>query len=201
MPHLKRRILRSVSFGLDAGDLDQLFPWLLLSSLCLGSLFLLALGTGALTLPRVPPISSYVQIDLVSAAPADNAGSPALPVTAAGQGLPVQRAATARAPSATPSDPQQQLAAYLREWERRVAQIAGGTLAGQAVPQGRLVVAITIDPAGHLRQVQILRGGEHRDLVLAVENILQQAAPFPPLPPSWQHPPQDLRIVRTWNFE
>jgi hypothetical protein len=49
--------------------------------------------------------------------------------------------------------------------------------------------------------VEILRGQQHRDLVLAVESILQQAAPFPPLPPSWQHPPQELRIVRTWNFE
>lgn len=82
-----------------------------------------------------------------------------------------------------------------------MAEVAGASLAGHSIPQGRLIVAITIDPTGQLRRVEILRGQQHRDLVLAVESILQQAAPFPPLPPSWQHPPQELRIVRTWNFE
>ncbi|AEK59456.1 MULTISPECIES: energy transducer TonB [Acidithiobacillus] len=197
---LRARAPWSAYFGLSARDLDRLFPWLLLSSLGLGGIFLFVRDVGLLHVPRVPPISSYVQIDLVSA-PAEATGTPALPMPTRGPGLPVVRAPATRAPSTAQSDPKAQLAAYLLAWERRVAEVAGASLAGHSIPQGRLIVAITIDPTGQLRRVEILRGQQHRDLVLAVESILQQAAPFPPLPPSWQHPPQELRIVRTWNFE
>jgi len=200
MRRLKRHFRHDsvVRLGLRSQDLDQLFPWLVLSILCLGCVFFLTQGASLLRLPQVPPISSYVQIDLVSP-PSDVAGTPALPRVVRASRQAPQRASP-QAASARSSAPEQ-LATYLRDWERRVARAAGTSLSRQSVPQGRLVVAITIDPSGRLRRVEILRGGTHQDLVRAVQNILRRAAPFPPLPPHWQHPRQDLRIVRTWSFE
>ncbi len=69
------------------------------------------------------------------------------------------------------------------------------------LPQGKIVVAVTVAPNGHLLEIALLQGSRNVALVNAVDALIRAAAPFPALPPLWQSPPTPLRIVRTWSFE
>ena len=94
--------------------------------------------------------------------------------------------------------------AYLKDWESRIMALAQKHLlaAGHLVlPQGRVVVAVTIAPDGQLMQIEMRQGSKNIVLVNAVDTIIREAAPFPALPAIWQSPPTPLRIVRTWSFE
>ncbi|MCL4525875.1 MAG: TonB family protein [Gammaproteobacteria bacterium] len=192
------RVLR-----LRAEDLDTLYPWALLSVAINVLVWLLLLGGLEGSLPQKTPVSSLVEISLMPNLLHPRIASPAGPAPRRPDGdLPVSRE---RAPATVSSAARAvALNAYLKDWEGRIMALAEKHLLGgnhTAVPQGRVVVAVTIAPDGRLLAIEMQRGSRNAALVHAVDTIIRQAAPFPPLPAIWQSPPTPLRIVRTWSFE
>ena len=192
------RVLR-----LRTEDLDTLFPWALLSVVINMLVWLLLLGGLVGFLPQKAPVSSLVEISLMPNLLHPRFTSPAGPAPRRPDGdLPVSRERT----PATVSSVARAVAlnAYLKDWEGRIMALAEKRLLGgkhTAVPQGRVVVAVTIAPDGRLLAIEMQQGSRNAALVHAVDTIIRQAAPFPPLPAIWQSPPTPLRIVRTWSFE
>jgi len=192
------RVLR-----LRTEDLDTLFPWALLSVVINVLVWLLLLGGLVGFLPQKAPVSSLVEISLMPNLLHPRFTSPAGPAPRRPDGdLPVSRE---RAPATVSSVARAvALNAYLKDWEGRIMALAEKRLLGgkhTAVPQGRVVVAVTIAPDGRLLAIEMQQGSRNAALVHAVDTIIRQAAPFPPLPAIWQSPPTPLRIVRTWSFE
>ncbi|MFA6181758.1 TonB family protein [Acidithiobacillus sp.] len=192
------RVLR-----LRTEDLDTLFPWALLSVVINMLVWLLLLGGLVGFLPQKAPVSSLVEISLMPNLLHPRFTSPAGPAPRRPDGdLPVSRE---RAPATVSSVARAvALNAYLKDWEGRIMALAEKRLLGgkhTAVPQGRVVVAVTIAPDGRLLAIEMQQGSRNAALVHAVDTIIRQAAPFPPLPAIWQSPPTPLRIVRTWSFE
>ena len=192
------RVLR-----LRTEDLDTLFPWALLSVVINMLVWLLLLGGLVGFLPQKAPVSSLVEISLMPNLLHPRITFPAGPAPRRPDGdLPVSRE---RAPATVSSVARAvALNAYLKDWEGRIMALAEKRLLGgkhTAVPQGRVVVAVTIAPDGRLLAIEMQQGSRNAALVHAVDTIIRQAAPFPPLPAIWQSPPTPLRIVRTWSFE
>ncbi len=184
-------------------DLDTLFPWALLSVVINVLVWLLLLGGLVGFLPQKAPVSSLVEISLMPNLLHPRITFPAGPAPRRPDGdLPVSRE---RAPATVSSVARAvALNAYLKDWEGRIMALAEKRLLGgnhTAVPQGRVVVAVTIAPDGRLLAIEMQQGSRNAALVHAVDTIIRQAAPFPPLPAIWQSPPTPLRIVRTWSFE
>ena len=184
-------------------DLDTLFPWVLLSVAINMLVWLLLLGGLEMSLPPKTPVNSLVEISLMPNLLHPRMTSPARPAPRRPDGdLPISREhAPATAPAAARAIA---LNAYLKDWEGRIMALAQKRLLGgshPAVPQGRVVVAVTIAPDGRLLAIEMQQGPRNAALVRAVDTIIRQAAPFPPLPAIWQSPPTPLRIVRTWSFE
>ncbi|MCK9188001.1 TonB C-terminal domain-containing protein [Acidithiobacillus sp.] len=184
-------------------DLDTLFPWVLLS-MVVNVLVWLALLVGlAGTLPKKTPVSSLVEISLTPNPLRPQMTSPAVPTLRRPDGmLPVRRESVPS--TASPAARAVALNAYLKDWESRImAQAQKRLFAGghPVLPQGRVVVAVTIAPDGQLMQIEMRQGSKNIALVNAVDTIIREAAPFPALPAIWQSPPTPLRIVRTWGFE
>ncbi|MHB8250820.1 TonB family protein [Acidithiobacillus ferruginosus] len=184
-------------------DLDTLFPWALLSVVINVLVWLLLLGGLVGFLPQKAPVSSLVEISLMPNLLHPRITFPAGPAPRRPDGdLPVSRE---RAPATVSSVARAvALNAYLKDWEGRIMALAEKRLLGgkhTTVPQGRVVVAVTIAPDGRLLAIEMQQGSRNAALVHAVDTIIRQAAPFPPLPAIWQSPPTPLRIVRTWSFE
>ncbi|MEY2342933.1 TonB family protein [Acidithiobacillus sp. IBUN Pt1247-S3] len=185
-----------------AADLDQLFPWLLAATAVVGSLLLLFI---AVLLPEryqtqktLRAHDSRIEITLAPL-PRLNQFHPAtdIPSLAHGAGL----ASSEQSPETLPTAAKQkELAAYLLLWQKHILTLAKSPLTTQKLPIGKIVVAVTISASGQLLRIQIVQGEQNRALAQAVREILIAAAPFPPLPSAWQSPPQNLRIIRTWNF-
>ena len=184
-------------------DLDTLFPWALLSVVINVLVWLVLLGGLAGTLPVKNPVSSLVEISLTPNPLRPRITSPVVPAPRRPDGmLPVRRESVPSA--ASPAARAVALNAYLKDWEGRIMALAQKHLlaAGHLVlPQGRVVVAVTIAPDGQLMQIEMRQGSKNIVLVNAVDTIIREAAPFPALPAIWQSPPTPLRIVRTWSFE
>ena len=184
-------------------DLDTLFPWVLLSVVINVLVWLVLLGGLAGTLPVKTPVSSLVEISLTPNPLRPQITSPAVPASRSPDGiLPVRRESVPS--TASPAARAVALNAYLKDWEGRIMALAQKHLfAGghPVLPQGRVVVAVTIAPDGQLMQIEMRQGSKNVALVNAVDTIIREAAPFPALPAIWQSPPTPLRIVRTWSFE
>ena len=192
------RVLR-----LRTEDLDTLFPWALLSVVINVVVWLLLLGGLEGSPLQKTPVNSLVEISLTPNLLHPRMASPAGPALRRADGdLPVSRE---RVPATVSSAARVvALNAYLKEWEGRIMALAEKHLLGgnhTAVPQGRVVVAVTIAPDGRLLSIEMRQGSRNAALVHAVDTIIRQAAPFSPLPAIWQSPPTPLRIVRTWSFE
>ena len=184
-------------------DLDTLFPWAMLSVVINVLVWLLLLSGLEGSPPQKTPVSSLVEISLAPNLLHPRITPPAGPAPRRPDGdLPVSRE---RAPATVSSAARAvALNAYLKDWEGRIMALAQKRLLGgnhTAVPQGRVVVAVTIAPDGRLLAIEMQQGLRNAALVHAVDTIIRQAAPFPPLPAIWQSPPTPLRIVRTWSFE
>ncbi len=184
-----------------AEDLDQLFPWLLAATGIVGSsllVFLLFSPAVFSTHHRLRAHDSRIEITL---APLPrhpqfhpNADIPSL---ARGPGT----ANSAERPQSVPkSDKERELAAYLLLWQQHILALGKAQLTQAKLPTGKIVVAVTIAASGQLVRLQILQGEQNHALAMAVREIVYTAAPFPALPSAWQSPPQNLRIIRTWNF-
>ena len=185
-----------------AEDLDQLFPWLLAATAVVGSLLLLfivvLLPDRYQTQKILRAHDSRIEITLAPL-PQRNQFHAAtdIPSLAHGAGLPSSEQSPATVPTAVK---QRELAAYLLLWQKHILDLAKAQLTQERLPTGKIVVAVTLSASGQLLRIHILQGEQNRELVLAVREILIAAAPFPPLPAAWQSPPQNLRIIRTWNF-
>ncbi len=184
-------------------DLDTLFPWVLLSMVINVLVWLALLGGLAGTLPEKTPVSSLVEVSLTPNLLRPQITSPAVPAPRSPDGiLPVRRESVPS--TASPAARAVALTAYLKDWEGRIMALARKHLfAGghPVLPQGRVVVAVTIAPDGQLMEIEMRQGSKNVALVNAVDTIIREAAPFPALPAIWQYPPTPLRIVRTWSFE
>ncbi len=185
-----------------ADDLDQLFPWLLAATAVIGSLLLLfwaALMPAQQTIQNAQRAhDSRVEITLAPL-PQRHQLHPAsdIPSLAQGPGLPSSQE---RAETPPTTLKQRELADYLLLWQKHIVDMAKAQLTREKLPTGKIVVAVTISPSGELLGIEIVEGENNQILAEAVREILISAAPFPPLPPAWQRPPQNLRIIRTWNF-
>ncbi|WP_414040446.1 energy transducer TonB [Acidithiobacillus sp. M4-SHS-6] len=192
------RILR-----IRARDLDQLFPWLVFS-LFINVLIWLCLLLGlAGPLAQKNPVNSLVEISLTPAFHRPRITAPVDPQLPHPQAE-VTAVTHEAAPAVSSAERQATYDVYLKNWEGRIMALAQEKLfaAGHGpLPQGRVVVAVTIAPDGQLVEIAMLQGARNLALVDAVETLIRAAAPFPPLPPWWQSPPTSLRIVRTWSFE
>lgn len=190
-------------FRLRAQDMDQLFPWLLFS-LFINILIWLYLLLGlAGPLAKKNPVNSLVEISLTPTFHRPQISAPVDPRLTHTQAE-VTAATRKVAPAVSSAERQAAYNIYLKNWEGRIMALAQKKLfaAGHGpLPQGRVVVAVTIAPDGHLLEIAMLQGARNLALVDAVETLIRAAAPFPPLPALWQSPPTPLRIVRTWSFE
>lgn len=188
---------------LQARDWDHLFPWLIFS---VGANFLLwgyALSNVdhllnpqnnfvSITEVPIPQQSDYTRTVKRQSRPSTRRDNH-------------QVVRNARQSSYTVSDITHQKEAYdayLKNWEEHILATAQkvSLRSGSAQLHGTIVVAITIAPNGHLKEIALLRGSKNRALVTAVETVIRYAAPFAPLPAFWQTNGTPLQIVRTWNF-
>lgn len=192
------RILR-----LRTQDLDQLFPWVLFSLFANLIIWIFLLFGLAGQLPQKNPVNSLVEISLTPRFRPPHVTPPSLPALPSPDGLVPTHPQRVSAPVAT-ADRQAAFNAYLKSWESRIMDLAQKKLFGNRhgpLPKGRIVVAVTIAPSGQLMAINLVQGSGNIVLAAAVETIIREATPFPPLPAQWQSPPTPLRIVRTWSFE
>ncbi len=182
-------------------DLDELPPWLFLSLLSTGVLLILLQGPLRLAVPvrQLSTHESLVEIQLAPLPKKLDPDSPSLSPSLAPGGKIAQQ--NRQSSPAANTSRQRELAAYLIQWQSQILQEAKTQLGAGKIPMGKIVVAITLQPSGQLLSIHFIEGDPASPLAQAVRAIIVAAAPFPALPSAWQSPPQNLRIVRTWNFE
>lgn len=187
-------------------DWDSLFPWLLLSITINASIWLpLFLWLpGRNPSPQGPVETSLMEVHIqeIPQIPAVSAATTSITL------IPV-RAPSLEKRAEMPSVYQHphphrektlELQAWLRSWQRRIMETASSHLPDASLLRGKIVVAVTVAPDGHLLRITVLQGTSHPHLVTSALSIIRAATPFPPLPQAWQTPPHPLRVVRTWNF-
>ncbi|MBE7567146.1 energy transducer TonB [Acidithiobacillus thiooxidans] len=190
-------------FRLRASDMDQLFPWLLFSlfvNLLVWMYLLLGL---AAPLAKRNPVTSLVEISLTPTFHQPRISAPIDPRVSRPQ-ADVDAVTHKAMPAVSSAERQAAYNFYLKNWEGRIMALAQKKLFAPGhgpLPQGRVVVAVTIAPNGHLLEISMLQGSRNVALVEAVETLIRAASPFAALPALWQSPPTPLRIVRTWSFE
>lgn len=192
------------TFKIRASDLDQLFPWMLLSIGINTVVWLTVLfGFAAPLVREHHVVTSTVEIHLGRVLPQPQPASVAhQSIAHVGQYV-VKHTTHNQSTAATEAVRKTEYNAYLRGWESRIMQIAQKKLFSKTsmhVPQGKVITAVTIAPDGHLLQITILHPSHSVILNFTVRKLIVEAAPFAALPSIWQSPPTPLRIVRTWNF-
>ena len=65
---------------------------------------------------------------------------------------------------------------------------------------GKLMMDVTLNADGTVRNISILRPSGHRVIDEAAVRIVNLAAPFPPFPPEISKDADILHITRTWEF-
>ncbi len=93
------------------------------------------------------------------------------------------------------------LARYLDQWRRRIEQVGNRLLAQQGAPadfRGHLLLAVSLRADGSVANVHFMRASRNPNLNRLALETLDQAEPFPPLPPHrHQH---TLHFVYEWVF-
>lgn len=94
-------------------------------------------------------------------------------------------------------------AAYLAQWREKIEHI-GTTVYQQSVSSGLtggdVLMLVAVDRAGELVEIQIRRSSGSETLDALAVAIVQQSAPFEPLPATMQQDTDILEIIRTWKF-
>ena len=94
-------------------------------------------------------------------------------------------------------------ASYMTEWVAKVERVGNLNYPDEARRQGvsgNLMLQVSINPDGSVRNIRLLRSSGHKVLDDAAIRIVQLAAPFAPLPPEIRKDTDILHITRTWEF-
>ncbi|WP_020210992.1 energy transducer TonB [Gilvimarinus chinensis] len=95
-------------------------------------------------------------------------------------------------------------AEYLLSWSRTIEQVGNDNYPQQALTQrltGKLRMAVTINPNGTIRELELSESSGISVLDEAALQIVRLAAPFDPIPPEVRENYDQLQIIRTWSFE
>jgi len=94
-------------------------------------------------------------------------------------------------------------AAYLNAWAQKVESIGNANFPQEALDQeifGRLRMAVLIDSAGRVKNIDISQSSGHRLLDDFARQIIRLAAPFDRFPADILKNADQLEIIRTWEF-
>lgn len=94
-------------------------------------------------------------------------------------------------------------ASYMNEWVAKVERVGNLNYPDEARRQGvsgSLMLQVSINTDGSVRNIRVLRSSGHRVLDDAAIRIVQLAAPYAPLPPEIRKDTDILHITRTWEF-
>ena len=92
---------------------------------------------------------------------------------------------------------------YMREWVKKVERVGNLNYPDQARRKGlsgKLMLDVTMNADGTVRDISILRPSGHAVLDEAAIRIVNLAAPFAPFPPEILKEADILHITRTWEF-
>jgi protein TonB len=92
---------------------------------------------------------------------------------------------------------------YMREWVKKVERVGNLNYPDQARRQGlsgKLMLDVTMNADGTVRNISILKPSSHAVLDEAAIRIVNLAAPFAPFPPEILKEADILHITRTWEF-
>jgi periplasmic protein TonB len=94
-------------------------------------------------------------------------------------------------------------ASYMNEWVAKVERVGNLNYPDEARRQGvsgNLMLQVSINTDGSVRNIRLLRSSGHKVLDDAAIRIVQLAAPYAPLPPEIRKDTDILHITRTWEF-
>ncbi len=93
---------------------------------------------------------------------------------------------------------------YLESWRRKVKRIGALNYPDEARARklyGSLLLLVSIEPDGTLRDVQVIDSSGHEVLDEAAVRIVRLAAPYAPFSPAMREETDVLEIVSTWQFK
>lgn len=93
-------------------------------------------------------------------------------------------------------------ATYMQHWVRRIERSGNLNYPEAARSRhlhGELILSVGLHRDGAVASIDVIQSSGHPELDQAARRIVQQAAPYPPLP-STRHPVDLLYITRTWQF-
>lgn len=94
-------------------------------------------------------------------------------------------------------------ASYMNDWVAKVERVGNLNYPDEARRQGisgNLMLQVSINTDGSVRNIRLLRSSGHKVLDDAAIRIVQLAAPYPPLPQEIRKDTDILHITRTWEF-
>ncbi|HEY9198643.1 MAG TPA: energy transducer TonB [Gammaproteobacteria bacterium] len=92
---------------------------------------------------------------------------------------------------------------YMNDWVAKVERVGNLNYPDEARRQGvsgSLMLQVSINTDGGVRNIRLLRSSGHKVLDDAAIRIVQLAAPYPPLPQEIRKDTDILHITRTWEF-
>jgi protein TonB len=92
---------------------------------------------------------------------------------------------------------------YMSEWVKKVERVGNLNYPDAARREGisgKLMMDVSLNADGTVRNISILRPSGHRVIDEAAVRIVNLAAPFPPFPPEIGKDADILHITRTWEF-
>ena len=89
---------------------------------------------------------------------------------------------------------------YLRKWVKRVQAMGNAALNSIGSARGDVRLLVVVDQIGILLDVTVLESSGFPHLDRAAIKTVQDAAPYPPFPPTLSAQVDKLEIVRTWQF-
>ncbi len=89
---------------------------------------------------------------------------------------------------------------YLRKWVNRVQTMGNAALNNVGSAQGDVRLLVVVDQFGILLEAIVLESSGFPHLDRAAIKKVQDAAPYPPVPPALSAQVDKLEIVRTWQF-
>ncbi len=92
---------------------------------------------------------------------------------------------------------------YMSEWVKKVERVGNLNYpdeARRAGLTGKLIMDVTMNADGTVRNISIMRASGHKVIDEAAKRIVNLAAPFPPFPEDIRKDADIMHITRTWEF-
>jgi protein TonB len=92
---------------------------------------------------------------------------------------------------------------YMSEWVKKVERVGNLNYpdeARRAGLSGKLIMDVTMNADGTVRNISIMRPSGHKVIDEAATRIVNMAAPFPPFPEDILKDADIMHITRTWEF-